>query len=452
MKSRLAAFKIEGLFGLYSYRIDLNLEERITIVIGPNGRGKTVCLKFIEALFCKQFAYFMEIPFQKADFNFTGGESISIELVEESGEDTVEGNAFSKSICFSLNAPGQQLIKWEPQTTNKIRKYLPQRWRQVGPDLWVDRTDDEECTLSELSRRYRIPKGLLRQSDLPDPFGALVSSIDCHLIETQRLLVMSTKNITYDDDDYKIYIGPRRRTKESQLAILQKAKKLQEIVRDTVTRYANRAQELDQSFPLRVFDAQYSGKLSEEQLRQELKQLDTRREALRNAGIFEPESKPVTLRSGNIERGVAMALEIYVKDAKEKLDVFDNLRERVDLFKDLIEKRFIDKTLQIDRESGFKIFSKNNSEVPLDKLSSGEQHQLILVFDLLFQVNENSLILIDEPELSLHITWQKTFIDSLKRIIALNAFDVLLATHSPAVLAKHFDLAVELGPVDEAGA
>jgi predicted ATP-binding protein involved in virulence len=144
-----------------------------------------------------------------------------------------------------------------------------------------------------------------------------------------------------------------------------------------------------------------------------------------------------------------MALEIYVRDAIKKLDVFNSLRARLDLFKELIEKRFIDKTLHIDRESGVKIVSKTGLGVPLDKLSSGEQHQLILVFDLLFEVSPNSLILIDEPELSLHVAWQKSFIDSLRRIIALNAFDVLLATHSPAVVAKHFDLAVELGPVDE---
>jgi predicted ATP-binding protein involved in virulence len=145
----------------------------------------------------------------------------------------------------------------------------------------------------------------------------------------------------------------------------------------------------------------------------------------------------------------AKIVKIYVKDTVQKLDVFNNLRSRLDLFKDLIEKRFIDKTLQIDRESGFKIISKTGLEVPLDTLSSGEQHQLILVFDLLFEVTENSLILIDEPELSLHVAWQKTFIESLKRIIALNAFDVLLVTHSPALVARHFDLAVELGPVDE---
>lgn len=167
------------------------------------------------------------------------------------------------------------------------------------------------------------------------------------------------------------------------------------------------------------------------------------------AGIIDTEYQPVTMRPGNIESGVAMALEIYVRDTSQKLDVFNNLRSRLDLFKELIDKRFIDKSIHIDRELGFRITSRTNIEVPLEKLSSGEQHQLILVFDLLFEVTPNSLILIDEPELSLHVAWQKSFIESLKRIIELNAFDVLLATHSPAVVAKHFSLTVELGPVDE---
>jgi predicted ATPase len=214
-------------------------------------------------------------------------------------------------------------------------------------------------------------------------------------------------------------------------------------------RLSNLSQSLDRSFPLRVFEAQGSGTLSQDLLRQELRQLDERRDALMKAGILDTEYKAVTLRGGNIEPGVAMALDIYVRDAVKKLDVFNNLRARLDLFKELIEKRFLDKTLNIDRESGFRIVSKTGLDVPLDKLSSGEQHQLILVFDLLFEVTANSLILIDEPELSLHVAWQKTFIESLTRIIALNAFDVLLATHSPAVVARYFNLAVELGPVDE---
>ncbi|MGY8634287.1 AAA family ATPase [Bradyrhizobium sp. 14AA] len=266
------------------------------------------------------------------------------------------------------------------------------------------------------------------------------------MIETQRLLVLPAggAEAAADFDEYPI----RRRQRDARLAIQQKAQKLRAIFKDTFSTYAKLSQSLDSTYPLRVFEAQGTANLSQDQLRKELSRLDERREALMSAGIMDTEYRPVKLRGGNIEPGVAMALEIYVKDAVQKLNVFNNLRSRLDLFKELIDKRFIDKSLQIDREQGFKFRSRTGSDVPLDKLSSGEQHQLILIFDLLFEVTENSLILIDEPELSLHVAWQKTIIESLKRIIALNAFDVMLATHSPAVVARHFSLAVELGPVE----
>jgi AAA domain, putative AbiEii toxin, Type IV TA system len=454
MTSRLTEFHIEGLFGLYSHRIPLNLKERITIIIGPNGRGKTVCLKFIEAFFRKNYAYLAEIPYRLATFSFTGGEQITVETAEGIGKRPGDAAA-AQSVCLTLRVPGKDPISWTPAITDsslsrELRRHIPPQWQQISLGVWVDRTDGEELSISELARRYPLPPRLMSalSQDLPDEMAEVIDKIDCHLIETQRLLVLPTASAEWEEEG--MYYRPHgRRLRGSRLAIQQKAEKLKTILKDTLSSYANLSQSLDRSFPLRVFEAQGSAKLSEDQLRQELRQLDERRQALMDAGILDTEHMAVTLRGGNIEPGVAMALEIYVKDAVQKLDVLNSLRARLDLFKDLIEKRFIDKTLQIDRESGFKIISKTREEVPLDKLSSGEQHQLILIFDLLFEVKEDSLILIDEPELSLHVAWQKTFIESLSRIIALNGMDVLLATHSPALVARHFRLAVELGPVDE---
>src|SRR5690349_22975449 len=40
--------------------------------------------------------------------------------------------------------------------------------------------------------------------------------------------------------------------------------------------------------------------------------------------------------------------------------------------------------------------------IDVEALSSGEQHELVLLFDLIFRVEKNTLVLIDEPELSLH--------------------------------------------------
>jgi predicted ATP-dependent endonuclease of OLD family len=73
----------------------------------------------------------------------------------------------------------------------------------------------------------------------------------------------------------------------------------------------------------------------------------------------------------------------------------------------------------------------------------------VLFFELLFETEKNSLILIDEPEISLHVSWQKKFITDLMDIIDLNQFDVVLATHSPQLIGRWGDLVVELGDVFE---
>jgi predicted ATP-binding protein involved in virulence len=51
---------------------------------------------------------------------------------------------------------------------------------------------------------------------------------------------------------------------------------------------------------------------------------------------------------------------------------------------------------------------------------------------------------LDEPELSLHISWQKSFMDDLLEIIKVAQFDVLIATHSPYIVGERTDLLVDL--------
>jgi len=42
----------------------------------------------------------------------------------------------------------------------------------------------------------------------------------------------------------------------------------------------------------------------------------------------------------------------------------------------------------------------------LTDLSSGEQQEVVMLYELLFCVQPGTLVLIDEPELSLHVVWQ----------------------------------------------
>ncbi len=70
---------------------------------------------------------------------------------------------------------------------------------------------------------------------------------------------------------------------------------------------------------------------------------------------------------------------------------------------------------------------------------------LITLYELLFKVEPNSLVLIDEPELSLHVGWQSQFLKDLQEITELADLDILMATHSPDIIQDRWDdLTVEL--------
>ena len=80
----------------------------------------------------------------------------------------------------------------------------------------------------------------------------------------------------------------------------------------------------------------------------------------------------------------------------------------------------------------------------MNQLSSGEQHEVVLLYELIFNVKPDILVLIDEPEISLHITWQKEFLNDLLRIIKIQNIQVLIATHSPSIINDRWDLVYNL--------
>jgi predicted ATP-binding protein involved in virulence len=128
------------------------------------------------------------------------------------------------------------------------------------------------------------------------------------------------------------------------------------------------------------------------------------------------------------------------------LSVLEALSDRIEILLTVLNRKFTNKTVSISRESGLAIYGRDEKPIPVTALSSGEQHELVLLYDLLFKVKPNTLVLIDEPELSLHISWQKAFMDDLLEIIRIAHFDVLVATHSPYIVGDRSDLLVVLSP------
>ncbi|NEP13052.1 MAG: AAA family ATPase [Symploca sp. SIO2C1] len=66
------------------------------------------------------------------------------------------------------------------------------------------------------------------------------------------------------------------------------------------------------------------------------------------------------------------------------------------------------------------------------------------ILSVYIDVEPKALVLIDEPELSLHVGWQVQFLKDLQEITKLADIDILMATHSPDIIQDRWDLTVEL--------
>ncbi len=117
-------------------------------------------------------------------------------------------------------------------------------------------------------------------------------------------------------------------------------------------------------------------------------------------------------------------------DAKTRnLEIYSQINQFLEVIKDFIS----DKSFSFS--SGRLVISNEHGEIDHTKLSSGEKQLIILMVEALLQKSNKHIFLADEPELSLHIAWQRKIIPAVKQINP-NA-QVIVATHSPEVASKY---------------
>ena len=101
-------------------------------------------------------------------------------------------------------------------------------------------------------------------------------------------------------------------------------------------------------------------------------------------------------------------------------------------FQDMIDELFADTGKKIDRKSNEIQFLQGDETLTPYQLSSGEKQMLVILLTVLVENREHCALLMDEPEISLHIDWQQRLI-SIIRELNPNA-QIILSTHSPALI------------------
>ncbi|AGI48020.1 putative ATP-binding protein involved in virulence [Thermoplasmatales archaeon BRNA1] len=137
-------------------------------------------------------------------------------------------------------------------------------------------------------------------------------------------------------------------------------------------------------------------------------------------------------------RRLALQLQKYC-------DEYYRFAENIVVFKDIINTVYINKTVTLNDAGFFEAkMDRSGTVVPLSVFSSGEKQMLIIFYILLFRTEPGSLVVIDEPEVSLHVSWQQQMGKFLSDVSRLRDLRMLVTTHSPSVIHDDWDHAVEL--------
>lgn len=127
----------------------------------------------------------------------------------------------------------------------------------------------------------------------------------------------------------------------------------------------------------------------------------------------------------NIGKRVIERLESGENDVKK-------ITAPKNLFFDIIDDLFKDTNKIINRKKNDIEFIQKEIKITPQQLSSGEKHILIILLAALVQDNHRTIMIMDEPELSLHPDWQET---TISNVIKLNPnAQLIIATHSPFII------------------
>lgn len=414
---RMLGIRFEKLFGRFDYDVIFN-SDGLTIITGPNGYGKSTILKSIEAL-SKEFVglfFFMGLDFEKITVNFQNNRKIIIEKADDRltiNNIPIEGEVFQDGLEDILDR----------------RPYLS----RIDGNTWFDRRRGIRITLNEYIGDLYIKEMHSLESDEKKVFSK-------ELLDLLKEMKQLVGEIYFIKEQRLIRENKNRRDEQEVVNVIEELPiQFKALMSSVQQDYSTVANKLDSTYPNRLFETEEG--IAEADYKIKMQEMALKFQALSKYDLSTMQ-EPVNFI---FKEEHAKALKVYFDDFEVKYQVYEDFINKLDLYTDIINHRLSFKTLKISKEFGISVVDENNRSLKLSQLSSGEKQEIVLFYDLIFGTKKDILLLIDEPEISLHIVWQKKFMDDLLRIIDYKGFNVVVATHSPQIINNHWDRQIDLG-------
>lgn len=402
MIHEIEKFTITKLFGSYDHYLDFTTahtglnEARISIIVGNNGVGKTTILNMIEGMLRLNFDAFRDIPFDKAELLLSTGDILSVSLNPETNSLYIKFGDFH--CCLNANKSGE-ISSDEYDNVEALRNEAKPVLSRVG----FEKLDIHR------SIALRNKEELYEDEILN---GKL-------LIQTSLLSGKVKRFVREAQVDYKKYF-----VSEGPSLFPKILKRLQGDVETpaTIPELIDRLNAIKKTEP----------EMSRFGLSLNMSDINQLTDLLESDDI-------------NQSQAVIAALEAYVETLESKHDERCLISSRLTNFERLIGSFLKGKSVLIDYENGLMITTVSGKEINELSLSSGEYHLLYMLVTALVSTRTGYAIAIDEPELSLHVSWQRKLVKALIECSSGASPLFIFATHSPAIASDYQDKWISLG-------
>ncbi len=419
-------FTITGLFGSLNHTIQFPVpSEAVTapslvILHGRNGVGKTTILRMIDGLLRLDFNIFRQVPFGHCRLEFDSNDQITV----------------------------------DPQKQNRLQ-YLEVSFRNLAVRLHPERAgalDDEGGQAVERFRRV---------------FFEATEDIKFEFIDTERLHQIRPPAEELDEGPSIVRTAagemmifrsssrnPKARLPERPQSL---AERVRRFIRDAQINYRTFFSTSEPDLFPRIIERLTAPEQPSYEilgLREQLERIHRQDEETVRLGL-EPDRwdygqlmhqlDALSNRHGPDRQHALTVLGSYVELLGSRAAERALVADRLFTFERLVGEFFGDKAVVIDSRQGIKIHTQSGEVLEERQLSSGEYHLLFLMVAALVTRRRGTVVAIDEPEMSMHIAWQRKLIRALVEC-ASNAEPLFIfATHSPDIAASYPEAMVELG-------
>lgn len=408
----LVDIRVSGLFGDRSF--GLELDATATVLTGENGSGKSTLLRATDLLAKERWAEFSRLPFQSLALRFADGSEVTAEVVE--------GGIRIKSNGEVWTYDRDTASQFDTHTLNQLRRRANLRFRPGTISSQQVLVGGHEVSGIDEFENIFAPKWLID----------LVSRFTTKYISARRL-------------EHRLRPDSRTSSDDTPTPVVdQYAEELGQLMRNQLSAYAAESRKHERNLPAQIVQAMQSEPESADGLVEDVESLQNEvrdlADSLARVGLLYEDPEQQLAQYPQDKTAILLAVREVYRVARQRLEQLTALRTDLEFFVSFLNGRLSGKQIVLNKESGIAVQLSHGQVISPSQLSSGEQQLLALAYELLFGTAPSSVVLLDEPELSLHVTWLKGLLTAFLEMAEKRRLQFIIATHAPSVFLGHNEL------------